>query len=304
LTSEKILFASLVAGEEAQRDSVLLAASIRDFAGKFSETPIKFLVPEGETVNSKIERRLNDLEVELTRIKFPSDIAAFPLASIPYAAGQTEKEALYEAKTLVWLSSETIVIHEPSAFRLPENKFLGVRPVHHLLVGSRWDDPLNRFWSTVYNICGVQQDSIFPMTTVIDGIKIRPYFNSGILVTKPEQEIFRNWSKSFLAAYKLPELVNLYNNDSRYRIFIHQAILTGVVLAKYNEDGVEELPSSYNYPLHLYSKDTTPEKPQRIEDLTTFRFESTFREPNWRTNAPIGGKLKEWVSLQLKEIST
>jgi hypothetical protein len=139
LTSEKFLIVTLAAGDESQRDSVLLAASVRDFAGKFSETPMKVLLPKGETVNSKIERRLHQLDVELTRIKIPPDIAAFPLASIPYAAGQAENEALDEAKTLVWLSSETMVIREPSAFKLPENKFLGVRPVHHLLVGSRWE---------------------------------------------------------------------------------------------------------------------------------------------------------------------
>jgi hypothetical protein len=296
VTLKKMLIVTLVTGEESLRDSVLLAASIRAFAGRFSDTPIKYLIPDGEPVNPKIERRLYDLDVNLTRIKLPSDITDFPLATIPYVAGKAEEYSVNETDCLVWLSSETIVLREPLAFQLSETKKLGVRPVHHLLVGSRWEYPTDLFWNIVYKFCGVQQSDIFPMTTIIDGIKIRPYF------TKPKYGIFRNWSKSFQAAYKLPDLVKLYEADPRYRVFIHQAILTGIALSKCGKEKLEEIPSSYNYPLHLYSQDVTPGRPRSIEDLTTFRFESTFRESNWRVHVPIGEKLKEWITHQLKEV--
>ena len=302
MASDRLILVSFVSGSEAQKNSLLLAASIRSFAGRLADTPVKFIVPQGEIINPKIERSLNKLKIELEWIEIPQEIASFPLASLPYAAGKAEEEALDVADILVWLSSETMILNEPLAFMLPDDKFLGVRPVHHLLIGSRWDQPIDRFWSTVFHLTGFKQESSYPMITVADGVKIRPYFNAGFIVARIEKKTLQSWREAFLNIYQIPELMKLYEADPRYRIFIHQAIFTGVALAKLGRDGIVELPSSYNYPLHLYKQDSTSNKPHRLENLTTFRFESTFNEPNWIDWIPAGERLKDWLNEQLENL--
>ena len=56
-----------------------------------------------------------------------------------------------------------------------------------------------------------------------------------------------------------------------YRIFMHQAVLAGVVLSSFSHAQLHELPESYNYPLHLhgdYPLEFRPRKLDPIQDLT------------------------------------
>jgi hypothetical protein len=57
-----------------------------------------------------------------------------------------------------------------------------------------------------------------------------------------------------------------------------------------------ELPSIYNYPLHLHSQDVTPHRPAELEELVTFRHEGFYTRENWRANLPAGPELKKWLA--------
>ena len=70
------------------------------------------------------------------------------------------------------------------------------------------------------------------MKTHVDGNTIRPYFNAGHLAVRPEKRLLRKWSETFLELYKAPEFQRFYA-DGRYRIFMHQAVLSGVILAEF-----------------------------------------------------------------------
>jgi hypothetical protein len=204
------------------------------------------------------------------------------------ADGQTE--------ILAWLDGNTILLQEPKAFLLPEQKSLGFRPVHHTLVGSRYDEPLDPFWTLVYRTCDVPPDRIFPMTAHVDGVRIRPYMNAGLLVIRPESKLLQRWRESFFRLYKTPGFEAFYRQDERYIIFAHQAILSGVLLSALREDEMQELPPTYNYPLHLYAQDITDRRPSRLEELVTCRHEGLGTVLAGLEGMPGGESLRRWIA--------
>ncbi|TFF94343.1 hypothetical protein EU546_05005 [Candidatus Thorarchaeota archaeon] len=224
---------------------------------------------------------------------------------VPYAqaAANAETEAEGTVDILAWLSPNTVVVQEPHAFLLPKEVSLGYRPVHHALIGSRFDQELDSFWSVVYNFCDVPQERVFPMTTQVENIYVRPYFNAGFLIVRPELSILRNWRDLFFSICSLPDLTRFYKADNRYQTFIHQAILSGVILNKLTTEMIAELPPSYNYPVHLHEEDRTPDRPKTMDDTVVFRHEGFYAKQNWLETFPARSQLASWLSERVAEFS-
>lgn len=293
---EKLIFASIVFPTESSETNVLLLVeSIRAFAGSLSQAPIWCLLPEyGKQLSTTTQHKLAALNVTLIPFEIDYEILRFPFTGDAQGAALAESMAIGKADFLVWLGANTIVLQEPSHFLLPNDKSLGYRPVHHTNVGSPYDKPLDPFWTLVYKYCGVSEDRVFAMTTHVDDTKIRPYFNAGVLVTRPEKHLLQNWHDTFFRVYQKPDLQKFYGQDERYAIFIHQAVLSGVILSEFAADEIQELPATYNYPLHLYAEDITDHRPSSLEELVTFRHEGFHEDPEWIEKMPAGESLKQW----------
>jgi len=281
-------------------NTLLLVESIRAFAGSLSQAPIWCFIPQyGKNVSKQIENRLSELNVELIPFDVDPDILDFFFAGDIIAAALAESTATNKTNLLIWLGSNTIVLNEPEAFLLCESKSVGYRPVHHTNVGSPYDTPLDPFWKLVYQYCQVPEDRFFPMQTHIDGKIIRPYFNAGFLVVRPGKKLLRNWHDLFFQVYQKPEIQALYKQDKRYVIFMHQAILSGVILAKSTREELQELPHTYNYPIHLFSEDITAHRPSKLEELVAARHEGFYQDPDWMEKMPAGESLKKWLAERL-----
>lgn len=261
-----------------------------------AQAPIWCLVPQyGKALSTSFQERTSASNVDLVPFEVDADITRFFFAADIRAAALAESLAVGKTELLVWLSSNTIVLHEPREFILPPEKNLGYRPVHHMNVGSLYDDTLDEFWTLVYQCCSVSEDKVFPMRTHVDNNIIRPYFNAGVIVTRPEQGLFKKWQETFANTYQKPGLQELYQKDNRYHIFIHQAILSGIILSSFSRCEIYELPPSYNYPIHLHAEDTMENRPQRIEDLVTIRHENFYADKDWQSKIPVGHSLKLWL---------
>ena len=247
---DELIFTTVVyPNHPSETNTLLLVESIRDFAWSLSQAPVWCFVPQYEKeLSSDFRARLSELNARL--IPYETDPAAlhFFFAADIQAAAIAESMAVGKTDFLVWLSSNTLILHEPKDFLLSDDKDLAYRPVHHINVGSAFDKPLDTFWNLIFQYCNTPEDRVFPMKTHVDGLTIRPYFNAGILVTRPRNELFKTWQDTFFKCYQEPELVKLYKQDQRYVIFIHQAILSGVILTMFTEQEMQELPHIYNYP--------------------------------------------------------
>jgi len=300
---EKLIFSSILfPGEPSEGRALLLAESIRAFAGSLSHSAIWYFAIENKSqLSESTGDKLLDLGVTLKPCMVPSEILGFPLAALPFTAALAESMASNQTEFLAWLNNDTFVLQEPKEFLLRDDKIVGVRPVHHTLVGSRYEEPLNPFWTQIYRSFNVPQEHVFPMTAHVDGVRIHPYFNAGHLVVRPERDLLRAWRDSFLEVYQLPVFREFYRRDGRYATFIHQAVLAGVILSALPPEEIQVLPSEYNYPLHLYTQDVTGCRPSSLEELVTFRYESFFEDPEWDKKIPAGEPLKQWIAERLEK---
>jgi hypothetical protein len=282
------------------RQTMVLIRSLRTFGGQFAHRPVWVLVPAREDVFSAAHQAdLARLDARLISFEVDTNIRAFPFAAKVLAAAYAESLAQTEkAERLVWMDSDTLVIQEPNGLLIPPETQLGYCPVHHRLIGSRLVDPLDAFWALVYETCDVPPERVFAMRTIIDEVDIRPYINAGCMVTRPETSLLRAWSDRFRALYRDARFEAFYEQHALYRIFIHQALLAGVMMARLTSSEMIELSRRFNYPLHLYADHASANRPTSINDLITCRYESVFNEPGWQDRLPITGELKGWIESQ------
>ena len=298
---QKIIFASIVfPGRISEINAILLVESIRAFSGSLCHFPVWLLTPkDGTDLSTTFRDKLHALDVTLVPFDIDRNVAEFPFTNHARGAALAELKASNRTDLLAWLSPNTIVLREPGDFILQEGKCLGYRPVHHTLIGSLYDQPLNPFWRSIYQFCQVPDDRVFPMSTHVDNETLRPYFNAGCLITRPKKHLLRNWCDAFLKIYREPPFPELYLQDKRYEIFLHQALLSGVILSTLETDEIIELPTTYNYPLHLFEEDVTDKRPSSLDELVTIRHEGFYEDPEWFKKMPATESLKKWIAERL-----
>ena len=292
-----LIFITLAFPGESELDTLLLTESLRSFGGDLAASPIWVLVPtELGPLSDPTLKKLSQLEAIVIPFNADPEIYKFPFAAKVLAAAALEAQAQGQTKRLVYMDCDTIVLQEPTEFLISPDQTLGYRPVHHKLIGSTWDSALDSFWALIYEVCDVPEENLFPMVTHT-GEQIRPYFNAGIYIIRPENGLLTQWRDLFLKWYQQPQFKAYYEKDQLYAIFIHQAIFTGILLQNLKPGGMSELSPKINYPLHLHDDIPVDQRPPAIDELVTVRYEQIFDEPNWM-QLPFTESLKNWLSTQ------
>ncbi len=297
-----LIFACLLSPGEGEQDALRLAQSLRTFGGEFSFNPIWMLATRDEAdLPDNTRQQLYSLGARLVTFEMDPAQKPFPFLTYVTAASLVEGLALGQASFLAWMGSDTLVLQEPSPFVLPVGKSFGGCPVHLKLLGSGFDEPVNDFWSIIYQQCQVDVEQIFSMTTIADEQPVRAYFNAGMLVVRPERGLLRAWQSDFERIYPLAELEPFYSQSELYKIFMHQAVLAGSLLSSLRPDEFQRLPSEVNYPLHLHSKVREGRRPTTMGQLITCRYEDfaeTFGDPRVQALLENDPVLKGWLEAQ------
>jgi hypothetical protein len=294
-----IVFATFVSSERSKKSALLLIESIRAFAGEFSNTPIWCLMPNDKNILSKrIDERLKVLNVKIIPFEVNS-VGDFPFANLVEAVAFAESLAEDQCEFLAWVNSNSMILREPKEFLLTEGIKFGYRSVHHTLIGSPIDEPIDEFWSLIYDLCQVPDNAVFPMKTHVDNIMIRPYFNAGCHVSSPRSGLLKLWRDKFLEVYQKDSIRQFYELDNRYKVFMHQAVLSGVVLSKLTREEIFEFSDRYNYPIHLFNEDVTGNRPLNLDDMITIRHEGFFDDLTWKKTIPFGDSIKDWIIKKL-----
>lgn len=300
----ELTFASIVFPNPGyETNSVLFSESVREFGGSLSESRIQMYYPEyDKQLSQNFIDRMSNLNVELIPFQLDLEVLRFPFTAHAHAAALAETKNLGKTEILAWMASNTILLREPKDFLLSKSIALGYRPVHHTLLGLRYDEPLDPFWTKIYEICNVPSENIFPMQPHVEEFLIRPYFNAGILITRPERQLFQNWRDTFFNAYSDDSFQEFYKDDNRYAIFIHQAILSAVILAMLKKEELLELPHNYNYPVHLFNEDKSDNRPISIDECITFRHEGFYKDVDWMNKIPAQETIKQWLNEHLLKL--
>lgn len=292
----RLIFSTLLEDKGDENRTLLLAESIRAFAGDLSSASIWiFLSKSVEQLSNQSRAQFDALEVDLHPFQVDSQVASFPFAKKVVASAAAETLAAGKTALLVWMDPGSMVINEPQGLLLEAEEKLGCRPVDHLLIGPAFDKPLDPFWQSIFADCGVRQEALFPMTTSTDQVEMYPYINAGMLVVRPENKLLRSWRDTFLGMYLEPRYQDFYRSNRLYRIFIHQAVLAGCILSTFKQADIVELPYLVNYPLHMHTQYPIDRRPRFINELVSFRYEDFFTDPNWQEVIQVKEPQKSWL---------
>jgi hypothetical protein len=299
---DRLCFVTTIPPGRSLMDLYLLITSIREFGGKLADVPIWVCVPQGEGKNpGRAWDHFRQLDVR--QLTFPGDEAAcrFPFGIRVQAGAVAERELRGRTELLAWLDNDTILLNEPAEFLLAPDKVLGYRPVHHRLLGIPRGEELDQFWELIYHECqAIPRQDDYMVTHV--GEQIRPYFNAGSFVIRPEAGLLERWWETFQPQFQNPAFLPFYQQDDLYTIFMHQAIFTGVLLAALDPAARQELSPRVNYPLHLHQEIPLDLRAKTINDLITVRCESILSQPGWQGQLPIREPLLGWLENQLELI--
>ena len=287
---------------EDERESRILAESIRKFGGDDSSCPIWVMLPNGQ-ISEAARRALLALDAQVFPFEIDPAVLEFPFAGKVLAAAEAEVLAGDQTASLVWMDSDTILVGDATDLLLKEGISLAYRPVMVTLISSLYDQPVDAFWEQVYRYCSVPPERAFATTTVIDEKKIRAYFNAGLLAVRPDKGLLRAWRDNFIRLYLQADFQKFYQEHDLYRIFAHQAILAGTALSQLERGEFYELSSKYNFPIHLIDKLPTERRPKRLNDLVTCRYDVFERlaSPEWRNSIRVEEPLLGWLDDQLSQ---
>ena len=292
----ELIFAFMQAYGEDERASLLLVRSLRTFGGELANQPLWLMMPQNlEQVSESTRQALEKFGVQINRFEVPEEALRFPFGGKVHAAAAAEALVSSQADLLVWMDSDTVFTKEPSELILGRNVNLGYRPVMLKNISSLYDEPVNAFWSYVYQGCGTAVEAIHPMITTIDEMCIRPQFNAGILCLRPQKRLLATWRDNFERLYKQAELVAYYHENVLYRIFVHQAILAGTLLAGLKEEEMQDLGPRFNYPIFLNADR------ELARNAVTLRYDEFefFEELSWEGKIPLNKTVKEWLIAQV-----
>jgi hypothetical protein len=286
------VFACLIGPGALGRHALLFAQSLRAFGGSLSASPVMALIPIAGTLDPEIAARLQACDVRIVPFALPAALDAVPLAERAAGAAQAEAAAQEFARLLVWLDSDSLILREPLGLQMPPEAQIGCLPVDLRLIGSPWNEEPDAFWESIYAGCGVNRDNIFPVKTTVEGQAIRAYFNAGCLTVRPEARLLRRWQAAILTLAAREEFRAL---SGRQRLFFHQAVLAGTLLAALSREEIAELPPKVNYPLHLHERIPSERRPASLREVETCRYEGVFDRDDWASRVPVDDGLRSWL---------
>lgn len=293
-----LIFYSYAENPDQVHYLVPLVESIRTFAGRYKDATIwVYILPELMEQEASTIAELNSYNVEVKNIEIPEEATWFVLSGKVFAASLAESEAEGKTDILVFLNYDTVILDEPEEFKLPENKKLGYRPVMHKNVGLLYSEPLDSFWMRIYERMSLDESRLFPMVTPADEDTIRPYFNAGLLVVRPDAGILKKWVEYYGKLYQDTVLKKMCEEDISKRIFLHQTALTGAILNQYTPEDILLLSDRMNYPIFFREQFGAKKDFHDISDVVTFRHESYFNNPDPEWEKKISGPQEkiDWI---------
>jgi hypothetical protein len=262
----------------------VMVESLRTFGGRFKDAPVWAYVA-GELLESPSEAldEAERLGAEIRTISAPEDVAWYFLVRKVFAAAHAEAEAAGKAAILARLDPDTIFVDEPAEYILPEGKTMGWRPVFHRNISPLFDEPLDDYWSRAYEVMGVRNASVFPMVTPADDDKIRPYFQAGCVVVRPERGIMRKWEENLVLLAADPSIRVSCEKDQRQRTFTFQVALTGAVLNGLERRELLAFSDRINYPIFFREMFGAKKDFHDITGAVTVRYEHFLQNtpPDW-----------------------
>ena len=281
-----------------EEQSLLLYQSIRRFGGRYSNATIYAYCPRASCgVTSSTATAMQALEVIYRYEPLNRNLDYFAYANKNFAIAHVERTASHD--TLVLLDSDTLFLREPDLFDLPRGVDVRVRPVDLKNISSSGQgDSFDSYWCELAKLCRVDLEKLPFIRCTLGGTVIRANYNGGLVVARANLGIFRRWEQNILAVHEAqlrPRPNDLWGSgQSTLAMAIHSAT-----------SQVEQLPPSYNYPLHLHEKLDATQQIGGSAEIVHLHYHWMFERGIWEDSAMAKPEfrwepaIRDWLSARI-----
>ena len=287
-----------------QSAAAALVECIRTWAGEYKDSPIYVVVTNPEYLKSGIEGK----NVTLVHLDVAEPVRSFPYAVKARAAAKVEELVAGKVRSLAWFDPETLLFGPPKEMDLRDGAAAAVAPVQFINTGQPPDAPLDAYWAGIYRRAGLDPAKVFTVETRVDRRVVRAYLNCGMFAARPEKGLWREWARIQDDLLGDAEYMSAAITDAVHRTFLHQAVITALIVARLERSEIRFFSSTYNYPLYCHGVDFSPAtggpyrvpadmRPKRLNDLVSVFYEGLFRQhPDWPDLIPPADEpLKTWL---------
>lgn len=258
---QQVGFVACIEGGVLEAQALLLFESIRRYAGRFRDCPIYAYSPRaGHAISRSARSGLDQLRVSYSDAVLNTECPEYGSANRVAAAAHAEEN--YQHEFLVVLDSDTLFLREPEMILLPADLEVAVRPVDVKgMCTTGPEDPFDKYWRDLCRTCGIEYDDVPWTTSFIDNKRIKASYNGGLVIVRAKLGILQRWARFFFASVR--QRLTPYEQPWRLRSGVswvdsgasklwgsNQAALSLAIWSSTRQ--VQELPPTYNYPLHQH----------------------------------------------------
>lgn len=281
-----------------------LIECIRTWGGEYRESPIYVVVTDPGYLASGLEGK----NITRVPIEVAEPVKSFPYAVKARAAAVVEGLVAGKVRSLAWFDPETLLFGPPSEMDLAEGIAAAVAPVQFINTGQPPDAPVDAYWGGIYKRVGLVPARVFTVETRVDRRTVRAYLNCGMFSVRPERGLLREWAAIQDELLNDAEYMKAAITDATHQIFLHQAVITALLVARLERSEIHSFSEAYNYPLYCHGVDFSPgtggayrvpedTRPAKLNDLATVFYEGLFRQhADWADLIPPAGEpLRSWL---------
>ena len=291
-----IAFIACVESGNLENQALLLFSSIRKYAGRFKEAPIYSFQPRnGPPLNTNTFKAFEELHVNHNTELLNTDYDYYPIGNKIFVCARAEE--IIKEDILVFLDSDTVILNEPVDFDLPRGIAVAIRPVDNKNTGSEGpEDPNDIYWQKLYSICGITKELY--LTTTIDNLRIRAYWNSGLIAVNRSYGLFHRWRDNFIKIMRAGHIPrNNKTNEERLNNMDQLALAPTLVNVS---ERLNILDYRYNYPLPKRPLMVSPYRNAALENLIHVHYHRWFNKPDFlsllRPKLNKDSEVFKWIS--------
>lgn len=264
----QIQYMSVVSSQAEAQQMKLLLESLLRFGGKFGEYPVWLFCTD-----MKFSEGFSESEkVNFFHLNIDAPFRNYPLSEKVFACATAEEMVSSEVHSLVWLNADCLIFNPPELFLMGKEYEAAFRPVHIRNVGSLMSEPLDGYWQRIYEVVGVEHAPYF-VESFVDAQIIRPYFNTHCFAINPVIGILLAWRAYFITLLLDKQFQDCYCKDELHQIFLHQVVLSALVMKSIQQKRLLMLPPEYSYPLHLHDQLPMTKRVQLLNQLVCMVYE-------------------------------
>ena len=291
-SSHDLVFVTAASSADEMLAVRLMVESVRTFGGDLGMSPVWVFGDEQRVTPSDLPSELGTC---FHSLEMSESIRGYELAEKVAACAEAERLASPEVRALVWMNSDTLVVNPPNLYELGETHDAALRPVHIRNVGMPVGMPLDGFWQRVMECAGIQ-DTDYWVESFVDRARIRAYFNSHSYCVNPSIGLFRDWLRCFEELVRDPEFQSLECADELHRIFLHQAVLSALTVARVDPERIRLLPPTYCYPYNLNDVIPPERRASSLDELVSVVYEEQSLNPNSVKGIELREPLRSWLA--------